>query len=145
MAGHHDEGGGVKELSQAIFGKLSGSALSAHIGTRLYKGRAPENAEYPYIVYMIVANRPDKTFNTNYEETLLQFSLFSAASGSTEVEDMYEDLIALYDECSMTITSQTLIWMRRENATLIVEDHTTPAGTVQVWHYAVDYLIDTKV
>ena len=135
----------MKELSQAIYSKLSGSALAAHIGNRLFKGRAPESAEYPYIVYMIVSNAPNKTFNTSYEETLFQFSLFSATSGSTEVEDMYEDLIALYDECSMTITNQTLIWMRRENATLMIEDHTTPAGTVQVWHYAVDYAIDTKV
>ncbi len=135
----------MKELSTAIFGKLSGSALSAHIANRLFKGRAPEGAEYPYIVYMIVSNAPDKVFNASYEDTIIQFSLFSSASGSAEIEDMYEDLIALYDECSMTITSQTLILMARENATLQVEDHTTPAGTVQVWHYAVDYRVTTKV
>ena len=136
----------MKELSQAIFGKLTSStALYAHIANRLFKGRAPEGAEYPYIVYLIVSNAPDKSFVSNYEDTLIQFSLFSSASGSTEVEDMYEDLIALYDECSMTITSQTMIWMRRENASLMIEDHTTKAGTVQVWHYAVDYRITTKV
>ena len=135
----------MKELSTAIYSKLSGSALSAHIGNGLFKGRAPDGAEYPYAVYMIVSNSPDKTFNANYEDTLIQFSLFSSASSSTEIEDIYEDLIALYEECSLTITGQTLIWMRRENATLMVEDHTILNGTMQVWHYAVDYIITTKV
>ncbi len=135
----------MKELSTAIFGKLSGSALASHIADRLFKGRAPEGAVYPYIVYLIVSNAPEKTFTEHHERTTIQFSLFSSASGSTEVEDMYEDLIALYDECSLTITSQTLIWMRRENATLMVEDHITKAGTVQVWHYAVDFEVLTSL
>ncbi|MCK9597714.1 MAG: DUF3168 domain-containing protein [Sphaerochaeta sp.] len=135
----------MKELSTAIFSKLSGSALSAHIGNRLFKGRAPEGAEYPYAVYIIVSNSPEKTFSEDFENTIIQFSLFSAASGSTEVEDMYEDLIALYDECAMTLTSSTLVWMKRTNATLMIEDHTTPAGTVQVWHYAVDFEVMTSL
>ena len=126
-------------LSKAIWGKLSGSALSAHIANRMFKGRAPEGAEYPYVVYLIVSNSPEKTFSENFENTIIQFSIFSSASGSTEVEDIYTDLKTLYDECAMTIASSTLVWMKRTNATLMVEDHTTPSGTVQVWHYAVDY------
>ena len=132
-------------LSKAIFGKLATSALSAHIANRMFKGRAPEGAEYPYIVYLIVSNSPMKVFQGSYEDTLIQFSLFSSASGSTEVEDIYTDLKTLYDEKAMTITSETLVWMVRENATLMVEDHTTKSGTVQVWHYAVDYRIMAKV
>lgn len=136
----------LKNLTTAIFGKMTSSTdLYSDIGGRLFKGRAPEGAEYPYVVYLLVSNNPDKVFVSNYEDALIQFSLFSSTSGSTQVEDMYTHLKALYDECSMTITSETLIWMRRENAILMVEDHTTPAGTVQVWHYAVDYLITTKV
>jgi len=135
----------MKNLTTAIFGKLPSSALSAHIANRMFKGRAPEGAEYPYIVYLIVSNSPILTFNTNYEDTIIQFSLFSSASGSTEVEDIYTDLKTLYDEQPMTITSETLIWMVRENATLMVEDHTVKNGTVQVWHYAVDYRVITKV
>jgi len=72
---------------------------------------------------------------------LIQFSLFSKASGSTEIEDMYTHLKALYDDCAMTITGYALEWMKRENATLIPEDITTPDGTQRVWHYAVDYSV----
>jgi len=131
-------------LSTAIYGKLSGSALADHIGTRLYKGRAPENATYPYIVFMIVSNVPEKTFSENFEITTVQFSIFSSTSGSTEAENIYTDLKTLYDECAMTVTSSTwFYWMKRLNATLMVEDHTVKAGTIQVWHYAVDYEIMT--
>ena len=133
----------MKALSAAIYGKLSGSALAARIGTRLYKGRAPEGATYPYVVYLIVANSPEKTFSEDFENTLIQFSIFSDASGSTEVEDIYTDLKTLFDECSLTITGSTLVWMKRENTMLMVEDHTTTAGTIQVWHYAVEYSIKT--
>ena len=135
----------MKVLTTAIYGKLSGSALAAHIGTRLYKGRAPEGATYPYIVYMLVANAPDNTFTENLEDVLIQFSCFSSASGSTEIEDIYTDLKTLYDDCTMTITGSTFLYMQRTNASLMVEDHTTTGGLIQVWHYAVDYNIKTKV
>lgn len=136
----------MKNLSTAIFSKMTSSTdLYSDIGGRLFKDFAPDGAEYPYIVYSVASNSPDNVFSGNYEETTIQFNLFSSASGSTEVEDMYEHLIALYDECSLMITAQTLIWMRRENATLMVEDHTVKNGTVQVWRYAVDYRITAKV
>ena len=131
-------------LTTAIYGKLSGSALASHISTRLYKGRAPENATYPYIVFMVVSNVPEKTFSEDFETTVIQFSIFSSTSGSTEAENIYTDLKTLYDECAMTVTSSTwFYWMKRLNATLMVEDHTVKAGTIQIWHYAVDYEIMT--
>ena len=132
-------------LSKAIWGELSGSLLSAHIANRMYKGQAPEGAAYPYIVYLIVSNSPEKTFafKEEFEDTIIQFSLFSAASEQTEIENMYADLITLYDEATFSITDSTLVWMFRENATLVIEDHTTPSGTRKVWAYHVDYNVRT--
>ena len=133
-------------LSKALITKAASSDFLSDVQGRLFKGRAPEGAQYPYAVYLIVSNAPEKTYTESFENTIIQFSLFSAASGSTEIENMYTDLKALYDECAMTIPGglSTLIWMKRENATLMVEDHTTPAG-VGVWHYAVDYTIMTQL
>ena len=135
----------MKNLTTAIYGKLSGSALAAHIGTRMYKGRAPEEAAYPYIVYTIVSDVPNLTFSEDFEDVIIQFSLFSSTSSSTEVEDIYTDLKTLFDECTMSITSETLVWMIRQNTTQMVEDHTTRDGLIQVWHYAVDYYLMVKV
>jgi len=134
-------------LSKAIWGELSGSLLSAHIANRIYKGQAPEGADYPYAVFLIVSNAPEKTFaaTEEFEDTIIQFSLFSALSGSTEIENMYADLITLYDESTFSIVGSTLVWMFRENATLTIENHTTPppAKTFKVWAYHVDYNVRT--
>lgn len=135
----------MKALTTAIYGKLAGSTLSTAIGGRLYKGRAVDGATYPYIVYKVVSDVPENTFREYLERVVIQFSLFSSASGTTEIEDMFGYLKALYDDCNFSITGQTLLWMRRSNAGLFVEDHTTVSGTVQVWHYAVDYSIMVKV
>jgi len=133
-------------LKKAIYGKLAGSLLTADIGGRFYDTQAVEGSEYPYVVYLIVSDVPDNVFQGYYEDVLIQFSLFSTTlDNSTEIETMFGHLKTLFDECSFNITDQTLIWMRRENATLNIEDHTTPEGTIQFWHYAVDYLITTKV
>ena len=138
----------MKKLTTAIFSKLSGSALADHIANRLFQGEAPAGVDYPYIVYLTVSTSPDNKFGEDWEETVIQFSLFSSDSESTEIEDMFIDLKTLYDECDMTIGSggdtDTLICMRRDNASLMIEDHTTPDGTRRVWHYAVDYTVIVK-
>lgn len=131
----------MKNLTTAIYGKLSGSALETAIGGQLFKGRASDGTNYPYIVFFVVSNTPEKTFSEDYENVIIQFSLFSSASGTTEIENMYMHLKALYDECSLSITGATLIWMKRDNAVFLVEDHTTPSGTARVFAYHVDYSI----
>jgi len=134
----------LKILTTAIYGKLSGSALAAHVGNRLFKGRAPEGAEYPYIVYLLITDMPDYTFKNTLENVTIQFSLFSANPSTSEAEDMFTDLKTLYDDCTFSISASTLIWMIRQNAILMAEDHTVKDGTIQVWHYAVDYSIITE-
>ena len=135
----------MKALSQAIFTKTTGSALSTALGGRIYKGRAPDGTAYPYAVYLLVSDVPDPTFTETLENVLIQWSLFSSASSSGEIEDLFANLKTLFDDCSLTITGETLLWFQRANATLMIEDHTTPDGTVDVWHYAVDYDIKIQV
>jgi len=138
----------LKNLTTAIFAKMTTSSdLYTDIGGRLYKGRAEEGAEYPYVVFMVISDMPQKTFSEDYESVLIQFSLFSIASGSTEIEDMFTHLKALYDECSLSITGSTLVWMKRQNASLMVEDHTNlalPGGLQRAWHYSVEYEVLTS-
>lgn len=133
----------MKNLSAAIYSTFGSSTLASYIGGRLFKGMAPEGSPFPYATYSIISDIPDNAFNKYGEEVLIQFDLFSALSSSTEVETMYDYLKAAYDDCAMTITSSTLIWFRRDMASLYVEDNVTPAGTQKVWHYTVDYTVIT--
>lgn len=131
----------MKALATAIFEKLSGSLLDSDIGRRLFKGEAPEGAEYPYAVYILVSDVQADTFKSKLEDVIIQFSLFSSNSSTTEIEDMYIHLKTLYDDCSLTLNGSSLVWMVRQSAQLLREEHTTPSGMIGVWHYAVDYSI----
>jgi len=135
----------MKNLTTAIYGRLTGSALSARIANRLFKGQAPPGATYPYAVFMVVTNTPDHDFSNDYENTIVQFSLFSIASGTTEIENLYTDLKTLYDEKSFTVIGSTLIWMRRGTTVFQVEDHITPTGTQRVFCYHCDFEVLTSL
>ena len=134
----------MNNLLTAIMTKISGSALSTDVGGRIFLDQAPDGCDFPYVVFFIVTDAPEKTFSEDFENIIIQFSLFSASQGATEITTMYRDLKALFDECAMTITSNTLIWMKRTNLTTMREDVTTPSGTVGVRHWAVDYEILTQ-
>jgi len=129
----------LKNLTTAIFGKLASSALSAHIANRMFKIQAPEGTPYPYAVYMVVNDIPEYPGGKTIEKFDIQFSLFSALPSSTEIEAMLTDLWTLYDDVVMTITGYKAIYFIRGNLTEMREDHTTPAGTVGVYHYAQEY------
>ena len=129
----------MKNLTTGIFSKLAGSALSTSIGGRLYKGEAPEGAEMPYVVYFIVSDVPEYPGGKTIEKYWVQFSIFSSASGSTEIEDILTNLRTLYDNCTLTITGNTSIYFMRGNFTAMRDAITTAAGTEGVWHYVQEY------
>jgi hypothetical protein len=135
----------MNNLLTAIASKITGSALNTDVGGRIYLDRAPDNCEYPYCVYSIISAVPEKTFTEHYTNTLIQFSLFSASEGATEISTIYRDLKTLFDECSMTITSNTMVWMREQNLTTMIEDVTTVDGIQTLKHWAVDFEILTSL
>ena len=122
----------------------SGSDLSSYVGGRIYLDQAPDNCEFPYVVYSVVSVIPDDVFGKKGKQSLIQFSLFSANPSAVEITDMHTDLKALFDDCSMTITSNTLLWMHEVNLTTMVEDITVGEGvqSVKAWH--ADYEVVTQ-
>lgn len=131
----------MNNLLTAIMNKISGSSLSTDVGGRIFLDKAPEESAFPYIVFSIVSDVPDDTFQELLEDILIQFSLFSTSSGAAEISGIYSDLRSLFDNCLFVITNNFHLWMIRQNLTTMVEDITTPTGTVGVKHWAVDYSI----
>jgi hypothetical protein len=134
----------LKNLSTAIYGKISGSAFATSIGGRLYKGRAPQNPTFPYVVYYLISDNPRNTFAERIEDVLIQFSIFSTASGSTEIEDIFANLKSLYDNCDLSIVGNTHLMMERQGASLTSGEMDVTAGTGEYWQYDVDYSIMMK-
>ncbi len=134
----------MKNILTAIFGKFANSDLSSYVGGRIYLDQAPESCEFPYVVYFVVSSTPDDVFAKKGQQTLIQFSLFSANPSAVEISTMYGYLKALFDDCSLTITSNTMLWMHEVNLTTMVEDITVAEGVQSVKHWAADYEVVTQ-
>lgn len=139
----------MTNLLKAIITKISGSAFSSDVGGRVYLDRAPSETEFPYCVFQIVSAVPEDVFTKYGEDILLQFSLFSTSSSVAEIAGMYEDLKTLFDDCSLTIPpsgseTDSLIWMKRESLATIMDEHTTPQGTIGVRAWHVEYMVLTQ-
>lgn len=118
-----------------------GSGFMASIGNRFYDTEAPQGATFPYCNYLIVTDLPEWTWSEDFEDVLIQFSIFSKASSSLEIKNIYTKLDTLYHKCSLGTISggEQFLWMWRSNLTTMRDEVTTRAGTVGVWHFAVDY------
>jgi hypothetical protein len=111
------------------------------IGGRFYLDQAPEDRQFPDCIFLIVADIPDNSFQKYGEEVSIQFSLFSASSSASEITTMYKDLKALFDDVKLTVTSNTMVIMKRERLVTFMEDIVTTSGTQRVKVWNVDYSI----
>ena len=144
----------MNNLLTAIMTKIADTDLNNAVGGRIYLDRAPENTEFPYVVFFIVSYSPDNTFAEKLEDVVVQFSIYSLQPGPTEIIGIYYYLKTLFDDCDLNIERgelvdledwNELIWFKRQNLTTMVDDITTPTGTVAVKHWAVDYSIYVRV
>lgn len=131
----------MTNLITAIVSKTANSALSTSVGGRIYLDQAQQEAEFPYIVFFVVSDTPNYTFKFDHEEVLIQFSIFSTSQSASEISTIYNNLKSLFDDCALTITGNTLVHFWRENLTTMIDNIDTPAGTVGVKHWAVDYSV----
>jgi hypothetical protein len=113
----------MKALRNAIYAKCAGSSLDTLINGQIFYGKAPAGTRYPYVVFSRVTGNLEKTFTEEYDNPLIQFSVFSAnATSSNEAHDIAEAVKSLYDECSLTITGSALIVMEIKNDQGPMED-----------------------
>ena len=131
----------MKNLTTAIFSKLAGSALYDDINGQMFKMNVPQGTPFPYVVFSIISDSQADSFKHKFDDVAVQFSLFSASGSTLEIEDMYEDLKTLYDDCALSPTSATVCLMYREETAFNVDEIITPEGTQDVYHYAVAYSI----
>lgn len=136
----------MKNLSMAIFAKTAGSAFLTAVGGRFHKGRPPQSLAWPYAVYYIISDVPADTFTEKIEDVIVQFSVFSKASGTTEILDIVSALQALFDDATMAVTGNDLLMMKRAGGDgdprSILDD--TEGGEGQYWQLDTDYSVMLK-
>ena len=127
-------------LRPAIDAKLLDSTIYNDCQGRCYYQTA-NSPDYPRLVYSRVSGVPDNAFAKKGESVLIQFDLYSMQSaGDQEILTMETDLIALFDDCTLTLTGKNLVGFQRQNTVSMVEDLSAlNDGTMMVNHTAIDY------
>ena len=136
----------MKTFYTAIFTKFNAvdgggdhNSFWTDIGGRMFFGEAPENVAWPYCVVSHIASTQRDTFKDKIDDILVQFSIFSSNPSSAEVHDAMTHLKALFDDATLSITGDTLVYFIRGVEGLERDDIDTPDGLQRGWHYHVDY------
>ncbi len=128
----------MKNLTTSImtlFNATPHNAFYTSVSGQLYKERAKQNATLPYAVFHIISNVPEWGFTNYYEKVRIQFDLYSKENSSSQVEDMYTNLKSLFDWCTLTVSGNTYLYMRRELARLSRDPED------DYWAYQCDYIV----
>jgi len=131
----------MSNLTTALMTHFNALSAGVHnafwlsIAGKLRKERGKQTDVPPYAVYHIISDVYSFTFTSDFETVRIQFDLYSKLESSSEIEDMYTNLKALFDWCELTITGNTHLYMRRELARLTKDPQDA------VWTCQVDYSI----
>lgn len=125
----------MKVLLQAIITEMAGSDFNTNIGGRLFLSEAPPNSAYPYCVYDIISSVPDEYFvlSPALEDFGISFQIWTEETSAVDVNDLFEDLKTVYDNCELTVTGYTFVHMWRTFSNLNRQPHTN------LWQYTSDY------
>ena len=125
----------VSPLFDAIYARFEATTLHDKI-TELYNTEALEEAVFPYGTVGLPSSVPDWTFNSNFEDVLIQFKLTSETDTAAEIIEAFTALKAAFDFFDLVIAGHATVSLTREPANLLrVESR---------WVYDVTYRILIK-
>lgn len=110
---------------------------------RVYFGEAPQNADFPYVVFTIVDIAHSMTIGStpkDFDTARIDFEVFSDTRGSLiESESILNELAVLMDDASLTFvdtggTNYTAVGCVRDIVRGPIKDE-------EVWQTGVDYLV----
>lgn len=108
----------MQELLTGIYTQFSSTPHSSFyndIGGRLYLEEVEQDTEYPYAVYRLLNNTHTWTFDSNYEDSYLEFILVSdSTAGAGEILNMYKHCDNLFDNAAISVSGYQRVGLNRE-------------------------------
>jgi len=119
--------------------------FNTDIGARMYLAECPQGTVYPNATYQLVHNTNDWTFTDDFDNSLIQFNLYSMSNSAAEITDAEHKLRLLYDNCSLATTDLGSTWghvlMQRDGSWLDKIPHPDSTGGGNIWRYVVEYRV----
>jgi hypothetical protein len=138
----------MQALFKGIYAQFASTSTGGYkafyndVNGQLYFTEAPSSATFPYAVYFLVGESHDWQFQTDYVDADIQFNLFSSSEEATQITNMYEDLKATFDDCVLTCTGYSHVYMIRNFAQLM--KFPTEIPDKSIWQYSVEYNVYLK-
>ena len=126
----------AEPLFDAIYNRYLATTLDDKI-TALYNTEADDEAISPYGTFSLASNVPEWTFDTNFENCIIQFTLVSKDDTCDEILEAVEALKAAFDFYSLVIDGYTTVSLVRMVANLIRIEG--------VWQYNISYRIVMQI
>ena len=126
----------AEPLFNAIYNRYLATTLDDKI-TALYNTEADDEAISPYGTFSLASNVPEWTFDDNFENCIIQFTLVSKDDTCDEILEAVEALKAAFDFYSLEIDGYTTVSLVRIVANLIRIEG--------VWQYNVSYRIVMQI
>lgn len=110
----------MTELDTAIIAKFKTktgevfNSLYTSVSGRMYNEKASLDTPQPFIVFHEITDMYEYNFTDDFENIVIQFNIYADTVGETN--SIFGYLKALYDNCSLTVTGYTHIYMRRERS-----------------------------
>lgn len=127
-------------IMSAIYSKFAPvgakPAFYTSMGGRLRPFVARQGETYPFCVYLLIGDSNDVWPGGETQESItMQFSIFTNESSMVNINTYFTNLIALYDECTLSVSGYTFLRMERQWAYPLRDDQNN------VWQYVVQYNI----
>jgi len=112
--------------------------LYTALSGRLYHGEAPQGVTFPYAVMYAIDQQHDWSFSDDFEDVLVQFSIFTNESSASNIGTYWSYLKSLYDDTTLTISGYSKIHMVRTSSNLLRDTENN------IWQYVTDYEVMLK-
>ena len=132
----------MKQLFDGIYLKFTAGtpAIYTSLGGRLRFHEAEQDETLPYCVYYMIGDAPDYYFgDQSLFRTTIQFTIFAEDSSPENICTYFDNLAALYDECTLTVTTYSFLRMERTWAYLIRD------AEEAIWQYTIQYRIQKGI
>ena len=128
----------MKQLFAGIMTKFStgAPAIYTNLAGRLRLHEAEQDEALPYAVYYMIGDAPDYYFGEQLlHSTTLQFTIFADDASSENICTYFDNLTALYDECTLTVATYGFLRMERTWAYLLRD------AEEAIWQYVIQYRV----
>lgn len=89
-------------------------AFYLDVAGRMYYEEAVQDPIFPYCVFRFFDQMYDFEFVEQFENTAIQFDVFSKTTSADEVDDAIADLKTMFDYCTLSIVGYVHLKMERQ-------------------------------